>query len=588
MKKLKHLSANQFLCLLLAFWTILNLLQAAFTDISGDEAYYWVISKSLSWGYYDHPPFFAWLINPSVTIFGDTALGVRLFSVLCQPIYLYLFWTLLSHFKPTKKGAFIYFMIAFATPLLQLYGFVITPDTPLLLTTALVLWSYRRFLDSNHGWNQRAILDTILLGVSIALMGYAKYHGALIVALILLSNIRLLINPKTYIVAAIAALLYIPHLIWQMDHNWASFAYHLSGRMSGFNVENVWVFILNTIATFNPFWIPIFLIFAWPNRRKPIDNEQRFEQTLKYLTWGFMVFFLYSTRNVHVQPQWIIPLCFPMLYFIVKAASTRVKLTSYIVKVSSVFFFLLLAVRVFVMTYTGDMINADIFNSEKQYDALAERIDHRPLITNGTYMVASKIRFYTGNQSYAKPNVYNRTSHYQYIDSESDLYHKPIAIEMSDSAWIKSTRAEREARFMQQKVWHYELNLDTISNFVPVRNVVVSADLPQKVISGQTIALDLKIDNPYSWAIPLVGDDKYEIFFHLRCERFTFFQVPIAINFKEIQPYAKLTIPVNLEIPTYIPTNSYKAGFIMVRYPYTPWYNSEPVKMQIVNPKNRQ
>lgn len=585
MKKLKSISPNQFLILLLVFWTILNIIQATFTEISGDEAYYWVISNSLSWGYYDHPPFFAWLIHPSVALLGDTELGVRFFSLLCQPIYLYLFWTIVRGFRPTRKGALIYFLIAFSIPLLQLYGFVVTPDTPLMLTTALFLWSYRRFLDSQNEWSTRSIIDTLLVGTSIALLGYAKYHGVLIVGFVVLSNLKLLLQPKSYIAVGIAALLFIPHISWQADHNWASFQYHLQGRMSGFNIENLWVYILNTIGTFNPFWLPVYLMFAWPTKHKAVTNEQIFEKALKMLTWGFLIFFLFATRKVHVQPQWIIPLCFPMIYFVFKASTSRTKLTSYIIKVGAVFILLLLAVRVFAMTYTGDMINADIFNSEKQYDELAMKIDNRPLISNGTYMVSSKLRFYTGNPGYAKPNMNNRTSHYEFMDDESSLFHKPVAIVISDSAWGKIPEEIRSKKFISHKVWHYRLAIDTISNFVPVRNVEINAILPQKVISGQILALDLSINNPYNWAIPLTGDDKYELFFHLRGDKFTYFQVPITLKYDQFPPYSKLTIPINLEIPAYIPTNSYKAGFTLIRYPYTHWYNSQVKSLHIVNPK---
>jgi hypothetical protein len=37
-------------------WVLLNSLQALFTGIYPDEAYYWVYSLNLQWGYFDHPP----------------------------------------------------------------------------------------------------------------------------------------------------------------------------------------------------------------------------------------------------------------------------------------------------------------------------------------------------------------------------------------------------------------------------------------------------------------------------------------------------------------------------------------------------
>src|SRR6478735_12431071 len=60
----------------------LRLVAAAFTPITFDEAYYWMWSKHLAGGYYDHPPMVAYVIRLGTMIAGDTTLGVRLVSIL--------------------------------------------------------------------------------------------------------------------------------------------------------------------------------------------------------------------------------------------------------------------------------------------------------------------------------------------------------------------------------------------------------------------------------------------------------------------------------------------------------------------------
>ena len=62
-------------------WFLINLVQSYFTEILEDEAYYWVYSEFLAWGYFDHPPMIAILIKlGSMIIPGE--LGVRLFPSL--------------------------------------------------------------------------------------------------------------------------------------------------------------------------------------------------------------------------------------------------------------------------------------------------------------------------------------------------------------------------------------------------------------------------------------------------------------------------------------------------------------------------
>src|SRR5580658_11097230 len=60
----------------------LRLVAAAWTPLTFDEAYYWIWSKNLALGYYDHPPGVALVIRLGTMIAGDTEFGVRLVSIL--------------------------------------------------------------------------------------------------------------------------------------------------------------------------------------------------------------------------------------------------------------------------------------------------------------------------------------------------------------------------------------------------------------------------------------------------------------------------------------------------------------------------
>ena len=65
-----------------AILLLLRLVVAGMLPLSADEAYYWLWSRHLAAGYYDHPPAIAFLIRAGTALFGDTAFGVRLFAVL--------------------------------------------------------------------------------------------------------------------------------------------------------------------------------------------------------------------------------------------------------------------------------------------------------------------------------------------------------------------------------------------------------------------------------------------------------------------------------------------------------------------------
>ena len=62
----------------LFIWWLINLLQAAFTELAHDEAYYFMFSQQLDWGYFDHPPMTALLIWLGSFMGGE--FGVRFSS----------------------------------------------------------------------------------------------------------------------------------------------------------------------------------------------------------------------------------------------------------------------------------------------------------------------------------------------------------------------------------------------------------------------------------------------------------------------------------------------------------------------------
>lgn len=68
-----------------------------------------------------------------------------------------------------------------------------------MLFTALFLWSYKHFTERSN-W-----LAVLFIAVSLAGLAYSKYHGALVLLFTVLSNLRLLKNPKFYAACLLAA-----------------------------------------------------------------------------------------------------------------------------------------------------------------------------------------------------------------------------------------------------------------------------------------------------------------------------------------------------------------------------------------------
>ena len=93
-KTYASLGADGLVALWLGVWWVCNLLQAGFSELANDEAYYHMFAENLAWGYFDHPPMTALLVWLGEHLFGGE-LGVRFFFTVLQPLYLYILWRII-------------------------------------------------------------------------------------------------------------------------------------------------------------------------------------------------------------------------------------------------------------------------------------------------------------------------------------------------------------------------------------------------------------------------------------------------------------------------------------------------------------
>ncbi len=234
-----------FYIMLLA-WFLVNLIQAAYTEILSDEAYYALYGKNLAWGYFDHPPMIALLTRVSSMIFKGN-LGIRFMTVLLQPLTLLCIWRIIDEKNPDANKVFLFYIISSSICLFAILGFYTLPDVALLFFTALFLYSYKKFLET-QSWE-----NVVFISLSMAGLLYSKYHSVLIIGFVIISNFKLLKSYKFWIAGICSLILFIPHVWWQVANNYPSIKFHLIDRAEGFKWINIIEYIPNELAVFNPF-----------------------------------------------------------------------------------------------------------------------------------------------------------------------------------------------------------------------------------------------------------------------------------------------------------------------------------------------
>src|SRR5579871_3291440 len=117
----------------------LRLAAAAWTPITFDEAYYWMWSKHLAGGYYDHPPMVALVIRAGTMIAGDTEFGVRLVSILSAlPMSYAVYRTAAILFGGVRVAATAALLLNI-TLVVAVGTLIGTRDSPLLVARSFVM-----------------------------------------------------------------------------------------------------------------------------------------------------------------------------------------------------------------------------------------------------------------------------------------------------------------------------------------------------------------------------------------------------------------------------------------------------------------
>jgi hypothetical protein len=415
-QKLKGFLLNPF-TLFLTAWCILNLFQARLTPLNNDEAYYWMYSRDLAWGYFDHPPMIALMIKIGYFLIHNE-LGVRIVVVLAQLITLWIMWLLTGTEEKNKRNSILFFfMLVVLLPVFNIYSFFATPDAPLILFTAVFLLTYKHFLEEDS-WK-----NTIFMGLSIAALMYSKYHSGLLIILVVLSNPALLKKTKFYAASILAFILFFPHLLWQYSNDFPSFRYHLIDRVSQFNPAHVPEYLAGQYFFHNPL---IFTILIWI--MIVVRTKNLFNRALYFIITGFFLFFFISSFRYRVEPQWLALICVPMVIVLFNNMNFRPWFKNYLKWVTIIIFPALLFSRIAcAIDFLPLHILKTEFHDKKEW---VKDIKHlagdRPVVFTNSYQRAAVYTFYTGDFAYTLDNLNYRKTQYDIWNYEEMVHGKEV------------------------------------------------------------------------------------------------------------------------------------------------------------------
>jgi 4-amino-4-deoxy-L-arabinose transferase-like glycosyltransferase len=305
------LSFTAWIFVLIFGLTILKLIVAAITPIAFDEALYWRYSKHLAPGFMDHPFMNPLMIRLGTTLFGDTPLGVRFMGVILSFPASWAVWrAALSLFRRPALAATaaLFFNL---TLVMSIGPILATSDEIVVVTTCFLILALAELQRSGRGawW--------LVVGVAFGLGMCSKYTtiffalSILAWLIIVPAQRRWLASPWTWAGGAVALAVFAPVLVWNAEHQWASFVYQ-SGRLTVYKWTGRYIaeFVAALIILATP---PIFVlggIGLKPPRPSQPDFSARV--LLLALIAPLLLYLLWHATHERVQGNWPEPV-FPAI-----------------------------------------------------------------------------------------------------------------------------------------------------------------------------------------------------------------------------------------------------------------------------------
>ncbi len=216
---------------LVGYAFFLRVLYCGQIELLPEEAYYWNYSRHLDIGYLDHPPMVAWLVRMGTLLFGDTEFGVRFGALCCGSVSSWFIYKLTRNVFG-ESSALLALGLAQVLPFFFLAGMLMTPDAPLTAAWAASTYFLERALIAGRPrawiWAGLSLGFGLLSKYTIALLG----AGTFLFMVLDPAARRWFRRWEPYAAVCIAAAVFAPVLVWNAEHEWASFAFQTSRRLA--------------------------------------------------------------------------------------------------------------------------------------------------------------------------------------------------------------------------------------------------------------------------------------------------------------------------------------------------------------------
>ncbi|HVO30348.1 MAG TPA: glycosyltransferase family 39 protein [bacterium] len=269
------LSRSFALPVIVALFAVRLVLCAA-AGLGDDEAYYWTWSRVMEWSYFEHPGMVAWPIHLFTSILGNHEIAVRLPTLLWSAATMVVVFKLVRRLFPEDEPlAWGTILVLNVVPLMSIGAVFVAPDAPFAFFWVLSLYFARKAVGGREAPAQPVYWYATGLAAGLGLV--SKYNMVLLpptLVLYLLASgtlVRELKKKEPYLALSLMLLFFAPVVIWNAEHHWASFLFHLHDRHSGkmHPFTHAGQFVATQFGLVSPVLLPVMIAglrWAWKTK----------------------------------------------------------------------------------------------------------------------------------------------------------------------------------------------------------------------------------------------------------------------------------------------------------------------------------
>jgi 4-amino-4-deoxy-L-arabinose transferase-like glycosyltransferase len=299
------LSATAVLVVLALAKLLLHFVTSVQYGYFRDELYYIAASERLAFGYVDFPPFIAVVTAITRRLLGDWLFALHVFPALAGATVVLLTGLMARQLGGGRFAQFLAALAALVAPVFLAINSLLTMDSfdQLFWVSALYVLLLILKRDEARLWP----IFGLMVGLGLQTKVTMLYLGAaLVVALLLTSSRRYLLNKWLWIGGAIAFAFLLPYLLWQVANGWPTVEFwktYVGGKT--YPVTPV-EFFLQQIVVMLPLTLPLtlaglcFYLLAKEGKR--------------YRPLGWIYVILYVVFTIQQAKMYFLAAAYPMLF----------------------------------------------------------------------------------------------------------------------------------------------------------------------------------------------------------------------------------------------------------------------------------